>query len=177
VQDANKNEGFKTFADSVEVIGKLGQQLAALQADVAAIEKLRVDENGDAEAVVKVDVPGASQIDLRLTPSTMLSVKREEIVRATNALKAACAEILDRAQSLCERCRSVPARHAAPPMADNSDAAEDTTRDVEQAASAAQRSSETTDQDAELPERAPRVEPPRFRDMLLNRHLVKDAAE
>jgi hypothetical protein len=106
-----QDEDLKTFTDSFENIGKLGRQLAALQADVIAIEGLRVDDNGDAEAVVKASDSGSSNIGLRLPPSAMLTVKRKEILRAMNALKAAFNEILDHAETLSERCRAAPVAH------------------------------------------------------------------
>jgi hypothetical protein len=180
MQDANQDESFKTFADSAEIIGKLGQQLAALQADVAAIETLRVDENGDAEAVVKVDISGSLHIGLRLSPSTMLSVKRAEIVRATNALRAKFGEILDHAEALCERCKPGPATQlAAMPIAVDVDVVERMTRDMREVIeSTAERSPEAADRDPTLtPPPRLRLGPPRLRDALLNRRPAMVAAE
>jgi hypothetical protein len=180
MQDADQEEGLKTFTDSLEIIGKLGRQLAALQADVAAIEKLRLDENGNAEAMVKVDISGSRHIALRLSPSAMLSVKREEIARATGALKAKFGEILDHAEALCERCKPVqPTRIAATPMVVDADVLERMTRDMkDEIEAAAERSPEAVEHDPILaPPPRFRLRPPRLRDTLLNRRPVIEAAE
>ena len=172
MQDDNQVEAFKTFTDSVEIIGKLGQQLADLQADVAAIEGLRVDDNGDAEAVVKVDVSDSVKIGLRLSPSAMLLVKRQELVRATNALKAKFNEILEHAETLIERCKPGPLTQLAAAPAIDRDVLERMTRDIEVA------SSDAADSEPPLAQSLrPRVGPPRVRDALLNRHPGIAAAE
>jgi hypothetical protein len=180
MQDANQDEGFKAFTESVEIIGKLGQQLAALQADVAAIERLRVDENGDAEALVKVDVSGSFHIGLRLSPSTMLSVKRAEVVRATSALKAKFGEILDHAEALCERCKpGSTAQLATRPMTADVDVLERMTRDMkEEIGATAERNPDVADRDSPLaPPSRFRLGPPRLRDSLLSRRPTIAAAE
>ena len=110
MQDAPESDRFKNFTDSVANISKLGQRLAALQEDVAAIEALPVDDNGDAEATVRVGKAGSSaNIGLRLPPSAMLLVKREEVSRAIEELKSEFNEILDHAGELATRCKPEPA--------------------------------------------------------------------
>jgi hypothetical protein len=178
MQDPNRDEAFKTFTDSVEIIGKLGQRLAGLQADVAAIEGLPVDDNGDAEAIIKVDASESQKIELRLSPSAMLLVKRQEIVRTTDALKAKFNEILGHAETLLERCRPAPLTQLVEAPAADRDVLEQMTRDLKQEVDAAtQAGPNTADETTLVPSQRPRVGPPRLRDTLLKRHPVVATAE
>jgi hypothetical protein len=166
-----QDEDFKTFTDSFENIGKLGRQLAALQADVIAIEGLRVDDNGDAEAVVKASDSGSSNIGLRLPPSAMLTVKRQEILRAMNALKAAFNEILDHAETLSERCRAVPVAQVDRPPNVDADVLERMARDMqgEIKESAQPGSDEAENAPTHTQPPRARIGPPRLRDSLFNK--------
>jgi hypothetical protein len=114
VQDTARGGRSKTFTDSVRTIGKLGQRLVALDADVVAIEGLPVDDNGDAEAIVNATQSRSLHV-LRIPPAAMLLAKRGEVVRVITALKAEFSEILDHAEALTARCRpQLPAELAAP---------------------------------------------------------------
>jgi len=179
MQGHDQDEALKTFTDSVAIISKLGQQLVSLQADVAAIEGLRVDENGDAEAIVKVDVSDSLKIGLRLSPSAMLLVKRQEILRANNALKAKFNEILDHAETLLERCKPAPPTHRVEAPATDRDVLERMTRDMKDEVEAAtQTGPNALDSEPALaPPPRPRIGPARLRDTLLNRRPVEAAAE
>jgi hypothetical protein len=110
---------FKTFAESVRSISKLGKRLAALQADVVAIRGLPVDERGGAEVDVSVGKSVSLHTGLRLRPAVMLGAKRKEILRITESLKSEFSEILDHAMELAARCeRAAPtAAGAAPHLA------------------------------------------------------------
>jgi hypothetical protein len=114
MQDADRGGRFKTFTDSFRIIGKLGQQLAILRADVDAIESLPVDDYGNAEATINVNNSRSLHM-LRIPPSAMLLAKRGEVARAMDALKAEFSEILDHAEVLQRRCKPhLPAELAEP---------------------------------------------------------------
>jgi hypothetical protein len=114
VQNTARGGRFKTFNDSVRVIGKLGQRLVALQADVVAIKGLPVDDNGDAEAIVNATQSRSLHV-LRIPPAAMLLAKRGEVVRVITALRAEFSEIMDHAEVLTARCKpQLPAELAAP---------------------------------------------------------------
>jgi hypothetical protein len=166
-----QDEDLKTFTHSFENIGKLGRQIAALQADVVAIEGLRVDDNGDAEAVVKASDSGSSNIGLRLPPSAMLTVKRQEILRAMNALKAAFDEILDHAETLSERCRAAPVAHDGRPSNVDASVLERVARDMESEIKEASqvRSAEAENAPTHTQPPRARIGPPRLRDSLFNK--------
>jgi hypothetical protein len=171
---------FKSFTESVDIIGKLGRQLASLQADVIAIEGLRVDENGDAEALVKVSDSDSLNIGLRLPPSAMLTVKRQEILRAMNALKAEFNEILDHAETLSERCKPSPVTQvASAPLNVDADVLERMTRDLkEEIEGATQHGPDGADRETTHPSSLrPRIGPPPLRDTLFNRRPRIAAAE
>jgi hypothetical protein len=177
----DNERGIKTFAESAETIGKLGQRLAILQADVAAIEELRVDENGDAEAVVSVNTSTSLQIGLRLPRSAMLLVKSEEIARVITSLKAEFSEILGQADQLTARCKSQSV--ASPPPARDSidlNVLEQMTHDMQREINQAPPSplSDAPDQTTPLktPSR-PKIGPPRLNDVFRERHLADSAAD
>src|SRR5262245_37524030 len=98
----------KSFADSVGNILKLGERLAAIQGDVAAIKRLAVDDNGDAQVLVSVGNSVSLHIGLRLPPAAMLLAKHKEVCRAMEALEWEFSEILDRATELVSRCKPAP---------------------------------------------------------------------
>jgi hypothetical protein len=109
---------FKTFAESVRNISKLGKRLAALQAEVVAIRGLPVDERGGAEVDVSVGKSVSLHTGLRLRPAVMLGAKRKEIFRITESLKSEFSEILGHATELAARCEQAPtAAGAAPHLA------------------------------------------------------------
>jgi hypothetical protein len=171
---------FKSFTESVEIIGKLGRQLANLQADVIGIEGLRVDDNGDAEALVKVSDSDSLNIGLRLPPSAMLTVKRQEILRATNALKAEFNEILDHAETLSERCKPSPVTQVArAPVDIGADVFERMTRDLkDEIEGTTQHGPEEEDRvPTHVSSLRPRIGPLRLRDTLFNRRPHIAAAE
>ena len=109
------HDHFKTFADSVRNISRLGKRLAALQADVVAIKGLPVDGNGDAEADVSVGKSVSMHTGLRLRPAVMLGAKHKEICRTTESLKSEFNEILDHATELVARCEQAPTAPSATP--------------------------------------------------------------
>jgi hypothetical protein len=169
MQDAPDNDRFKTFTDSVANISKLGQRLAALQADVAAIEALPVDDNGDAEATVSAGKPGSSQIGLRLPPAAMLLVKREEVTRAIEELKSEFNEILDHAGELASRCKPEPVPAvAAPRMVADVDVLERMEREMKELEMTAASPPRGTHAQPPLAPR-PRIAQPRLRDIVFNR--------
>ena len=172
MQDASDNSRFKTFADSVGNISRLGQRLAALQNDVVAIEALPVDANGDAEASVSVGTT-ASRVELRLPPSAMLLVKREEVSRAIDELKSEFNEILDHATELASRCKPEPVAPATPRIAADVDVLERMEREMKELERAAgphrgSYPSLATETPPPPPSR-PRAGSPRLRDMVFNR--------
>ncbi len=173
MQDASDNSRFKTFADSVSIISKLGQRLAGLQNDVAAIESLPVDANGDAEASVSIGTTGAARVELRLPPSAMLLVKREEVSRAIDELKSEFNEILDHASELALRCKPEPVAPMAPRIAADVDVLERMEREMKELERAAgpQRGSYPSLATETPPPPPSRVRggSPRLRDMVFNR--------
>ena len=117
MQDDDRGHHFKTIADSVQIIGTLGQQLAALQADVVTIEGLPVDSNGNAEAIINVTSSPSLHM-LRIPPQAMLMAKGGEIARLITALRTEFSEFLDQGEVLLERCKPHrPAALAPPPRA------------------------------------------------------------
>ncbi len=94
----------KTFADYVATIRELAERLAALEADVAAIEILPLDDNGDAEVLVSVAKSLSLHIGLRVSPTAMLVTKHEDVFRIVEALKSEFNQILDHGVSLVARC-------------------------------------------------------------------------
>ena len=103
----------KAFADSVRSIRELGQRLATLQADVVAIERLPVDDKGNADALVSVGKSVSLHTGLRLPLAAILLAKHLEVCRTLEALKSEFNEILDHATELVARCEGEPAPTAA----------------------------------------------------------------
>jgi hypothetical protein len=179
MHDDEGGNRFKTFADSIEIIGKLGQRLNVLQADVVAIENLQVDDNGDAEAVVSANTPTSSQIGLRLPPSAMLLAKSEEIARVVTSLKAEFGKILHHADQLTARCK-LPPLESPPPQPNSIDlnVLEQMTHDMQREINQAPPSplSDAPDQKTSVkPQSRPRIGPPRLRDAFHQRHPVSPA--
>jgi hypothetical protein len=114
MQNVDRGDRLKTFTESVGNIGQLGKRIGILKADVDAIQCLPVDAYGDAEAVITVGNSGSLHM-LRMPPSAMLVLKRGEIVRAIEALRAEFREILDQAEVLSDRCKPRPPSEPAGP--------------------------------------------------------------
>jgi hypothetical protein len=174
MQDADRGDRFKTFTDSVRIIGNLGELLATLQADVLAIEGLPVDGNGNAEAIVNVE-NSASLHMVRIPPSVLLLSKSGEVARAILALKTEFIEILKHAEVLEERCKPQrPAEPVAPRGELDLELLERMTRAMQEEINAAPRqphASNTPDRNGRLtPRLRPRVAQPRL-------HTVTSVAE
>jgi hypothetical protein len=178
MQDAPESDRFKNFTDSVANISKLGQRLAALQEDVVAIEALPVDDNGDAEATVSVGKAGSpANIGLRLPPSAMLLVKREEVTRAIEELKSEFNEILDHAGELASRCKPEPAAPTVGPrISADVDVLERMEREMKELELVGPLGDAPPRQSANgqppHPPQRPRIGPPRLRDVFNRRPQV-----
>jgi hypothetical protein len=174
MQDADRGDRFKTFTDSVRIIGNLGELLATLQGDVVAIEGLPVDGNGNAEAIVNVEDSPSLHI-VRIPPSVLLLSKSGEVARAILALKTEFIEILKHAEVLEARCKSQPSPEPVAPRGElDLELLERMTREMQEEIKAVPprpQTSYTPDRNGPLtPRLRPRITQPRF-------HTVMSVAE